>query len=87
LDRLEAELGQVNVSKQMLSFAKHHGRERQMQLVEGTDCQIVSNRGDASTDSNVLTVGGGFGLLECCRRPFGYEEKRCAAFIVNGVRA
>jgi hypothetical protein len=66
----------VNAGKQMLSFAKHHGRECQMQFVDCTSCEILSNRADASANSNVLALSGSFGLLECGLRPFGDEEER-----------
>ena len=80
LDGLEAELGEVNAGKEMFSFAEHNGRERQMHFVD-CDCgEMLTDRCDASTDSNVLAVGGSFGLRECGLGPFGHEEKRCAAF-------
>jgi len=79
---LVAERAYVDPVQQMLSGAEQDGRDGELHLVDQAGAQVLSNRGNAATQSNVETVRGVSCPLERRVNTIGYEmENRPASHL------
>ena len=70
---------QVDSGKQTLPRAKQDGGVREMHLVDESGLEVLSDRGYASAQSDVLAAGGTLGELQRVMNAAGHEVKRCVS--------